>query len=351
MPIIINRCGQDLRIPEIQKIIPCDGKQYVVPEVVFQKYRSTFELVPVELQEKIKNQEEVIKQQKQIIIELKKKSSFYDAFKNCQLNIINKPFDFLYSFHFDQNIEEAIDRLKISIKSIINQKVNVCICNTSVKCIKKYLNDFPSIKYIHQPEKVKVYCKSKTINIGVKELISSNYFFISDIDLIYPPNFIEYMSVFTLVKFPIRVIFSNHNLDFTSTIPQNYEECKNFFEVNKTKHKFFAPGNGLIHLSSFKKIGGFDERFIGHGSEDSEFNYRISKINKYYQFDLEEINTFHLFHKSSLHVLKRINLNEQMWRYIIWEGETKHLSLIKAGDIKFPNNLLEKNWTIGKEYV
>lgn len=351
MPVIINRCGQDLKIPEIQKIIPFDGKQYIVPDFIFLKYRSMFELVPIELQQQLKKQEEIIKQQKQIIKELKSKSSFYDAFKICQVNIINKPFDFLYSFHFDQNIEEAINRLKISIKSIINQNVNVCVCNTSVKCIKKYLIDFPSIKYIHLPEKVKVYCKSKIINLGVKELVSSKYFFLSDIDLVYPPTFIEYMSLFTLVKNPIRVIFSNHNLDFTKKIPQNYEECKKSFELSTTNHKFFAPGNGLVHLSSFNKVGGFDERFVGHGSEDSEFNYRISKINKYYQFDLEEINTFHLFHKSQPHVLKQINFNEQMWRYIIWKGETEKLPLIKAGEIQFPKGFLKKDWSLGKNFV
>jgi len=348
MKVIINRSGSDLLIPEIQKMIPFNGKQYEVPDQIFLKYRRFFELVPVELIEQSKIQAEQIKAQEQIINQLKIKTVFLDVLKVCEPSFKQmKPFDFLYSFQYEQNISEFVKRLKYSIKSIINQNVNVCVCNTSTKCIGKYLEDF-DIKYIHSPKKVLNYCKSKTINIGVDNLVSSDYFFISDIDLIYPPTFIDYMSLFTFVKTPVRIIFNNNNIDSFN------EKCKTFDDFRKSNIAFkkrVAPGNGLIHLDSFKKVKGFDERFIGYGSEDSEFNYRISKINKYFTIDMDEVNTYHNWHKQSENIFESMKLNEQMWRYIIWNGETNNISLIKAGETKFPPDLLERDWSIGRDFV
>jgi hypothetical protein len=193
--------------------------------------------------------------------------------------------------------------------------------------------------------------------LGVENLVSSKYFFTSDIDLVYPPTFIEYMGLFALSDIPVRVIFSNNNLQYSDKNISTYKDCKNFYENTKEKFKkFYAPGNGLVHLPTFKKIGGYDVRFIGHGSEDSEFNYRISKLNKYFQIDLEEVNTYHLYHQYNLDVNKKnfnekVCLNEQMWRYIIWKGETEQIPLIKAGEIEFPDNLMEKDWSLKKEFI
>lgn len=188
MPIIINRSGRDLQIPEIQKIIPGDGKQYFINDDIFRKYRNYFEYIPVELHKTINDQQIVIDK-------LNKRNRVIDILKLC--NSEQKPFDFLYSFDFDKNMDDSIVRLKSSIKSIISQNVNVCVCNTSVKCIKKHLKEF-NIKYIHIPKVKKIYCKSETINLGVENLVFSKYFFTSDIDLIYPPTFIEYMGLFKI---------------------------------------------------------------------------------------------------------------------------------------------------------
>jgi hypothetical protein len=348
MPVIINRSGRDLNISEIKRIIPFNGRQYVVSNEVFQKYRNKFELVPVDLINTVNNQ--IL-----IIDELKKKSVLLDAIRSCEIKIKTKIFDILYPFHFESlNIEEAVKRLKISIKSLKDQNVRICVCNTSFDCIKQELKDF-DLQYFHCYNDTELYCKSKTINIGVKNMIKSEYFFTSDIDLVYPPTFIEYMSLFTLVKNPIRVIFSNYNIGKSENLPQNYDECKQIYFNNKDNQrasKYFAPGNGLVHLNSFNKIDGYDERFIGHGSEDSEFNYRISKINKYFQIDLEEVNTFHLWHSYTSNINERIKINEQQWRYIVWKGETDKISLIKSNQIQFPENLMNVDWSLeGKIFI
>jgi len=319
-----------------------------------------FEIVPVELQRAVEEQRVVIdelqrevEEQRVVIDALKKKSVLLDAIRVCGLKESDEKFDVLYPFHFENDVESAVERLLVSIESLINQNVRICVCNTSPKCIKKYL---PSgLDYIHIPRTDETYCKSKTINIGVKKMIRSEYFFTSDIDLVYPPTFIEYMSLFTLVKNPIRVLFSNHNIGQTPKVPQTYEECKNAFALSQDTRratKYYAPGNGLVHLPTFKKVGGYDERFIGHGSEDSEFNYRMSKLNKYFQIDLDVVNTYHLWHFYSTDINERMKINEQQWRYIVWNGETNNIPLIKAGETKFPPDLLERDWSLaGRDFV
>lgn len=342
MPVVINRCGHDLRIPEIQRVIPYDGLQYVVPVPVLQRYRRMFELVPVELQR-------VVEEQRVVIDALKKKSVLLDAIRVCDLKESDEKFDVLYPFHFAKNVESAVERLLVSIESLINQNVRICVCNNSPKCIKKYL---PSgLDYIHVPGTDEKYCKPKTINIGVKKMIRSEYFFTSDIDLVYPPTFVEYMRLFTLVKNPIRVVFMNYNLGETTKMPQSYEECQKVFEScqdNLRAPKYYALGNGLVHFPSFKKVGGYDERFVGHGSEDSEFNYRMFKLNKYFQIDWDEVNTYHLWHSYTTNINSQMKINEQQWRYIVWKGETENIPLIKAGQIEFPDDLMEVDWSLSR---
>ena len=82
---------------------------------------------------------------------------------------------------------------------------------------------------------------------------------------------------------------------------KTYNDYKLFFNCHGDQTrtgKGIAPGNGLIHLKSFKKINGYDEYYKGYGLEDADFNLRISYINKLLTIDNEKINTCHLFHET-----------------------------------------------------
>ena len=221
-------------------------------------------------------------------------SNFIRSFKNPD---IKENFDFLYSFSFD-NCKEPIQRLRKSIRSIINQKVNICVCNTSKQCILNEIKDLGKIKYLHFPLELKEYNKPMTINIGVQELVRTPYFFISDIDLIYPSTFVENMAKYILLINPVRVLFWANNLGI-ETKSFGYSNLEKIFKQHqdqKRNPKMPAVGNGLIHLESFHKIGGFDEQYFGYGPEDVDFNLRISFINDLIEVDDSLVNTFHLFH-------------------------------------------------------
>jgi hypothetical protein len=208
--------------------------------------------------------------------------------------------DIIYSFHFNNRIEETICRLKSSIDSIKNQEVNVCISNTSKNSIKEYFKDYTDINYYEEVLNIEPYCKCATTNKGIKNLVTSEYFLLSDVDILYPSNYVETMK--TLIEQnkekPIRAYPFIHCVPFKA--PITYEECLEKRKISSCddglRHPGFAVGIGLVHLPSYNIINGFNEEFRGYGQEDSEFNIRLEYINKIIEIDKEIMCTFHMFH-------------------------------------------------------
>lgn len=236
-------------------------------------------------------------------------------------------YDFLYSFHYDgDELPLAIKRLQYSINSIINQNVNVCVCNTSKTDIWDYLTIFNNIRYVHEPI-LRNFTKAKTINLGVKRIVRTPYFFLSDIDLIYPPNYIKYFNdkYINLMELgPIRVINFVNNLgkDLFSTNFEDYNQAVNKGNVDRNyrdrRRNWFgvAPGNGLIHRKSFFMIRGYDEDLPGkYGCEDVLFNDRIQFINKYIEDSDINLRLIHMFHGfNGDYKDKSYILNQKLWK-------------------------------------
>jgi predicted glycosyltransferase involved in capsule biosynthesis len=209
--------------------------------------------------------------------------------------------DVLYPFHFNNKLNEAIGRLKSSIDSIKDQNVNICISNTSKKSIKDYFIEYPNIKFFEEEVDIFPYCKPKTINKGVKNLVSSDYFLISDIDILYPANYVEVMEklIDENKETVIRVIPFNYCVPFGA--PLTYDECTKKGKIDKSSDNLrsngYAVGIGLIYLPSFKLINGYNEEFKGYGQEDDEFNMRIGYINKIIEIPANILYTYHIYHE------------------------------------------------------
>jgi len=179
--------------------------------------------------------------------------------------------------------------------------VNICICNTSVSDITEAMEGF-NFKYYYSTLQIAPYCKPVTINWGVKHLVRSEYFILSDIDIIYPPTYIEEMKKLiekNKDKEPIRVITYNRCLSLCEK-EITYNDCKYSTDKNNSdglRGHGFAAGIGLVHLDSFNRIGGFDHQYIGYGPEDADFNFRIEFINKLLEIDDPKVNTYHMYHE------------------------------------------------------
>jgi hypothetical protein len=165
-------------------------------------------------------------------------------------------------------------------------------------------------------------------------LIKTPYFFHSDIDLIYPPTFVKEITKHVTFKGkPVRIIFNNHNLA-KCFYSESFDAYIYFYNENKEnkdksrKSSGIAPGNGLIHLESFKAIRGYNERYIGYGPEDADFNYRINFLCDEIVLDDKNVNTYHLYHVISIPKdLFRKNID-------ICEKYKKHTKDIKKFDRK-----------------
>jgi len=226
-------------------------------------------------------------------------------------------YDFLYPYHFDSNINESIKRIRASIGSIIHQDVNVCVSNTSNHCIYKYIKDFGKINYLHTPSNTR-FNKPKTINYGVINLIESEYFFLSDIDLVYQENHVNNITeILNEYNEPVRIVHKNYNISYPSYSPKftDHMKRKKIDDPSGRPWEGYAHGNGLIHRPSFYKVCGYDEFFIGYAPEDDEFNQRIKHVSKLIYSDREDVITAHIFHPRAA----VDNTNYELNMYYYWD--------------------------------
>lgn len=259
--------------------------------------------------------------------------------------------DLIYIFHFrKEDKDEALERFKISLSSVDCRSFNVCVINCSEYCIKSFFDD--KVKYIHvlKDYGVNLYNRSFMINECVKQLVTTEYFNISDIDIIYPNTFTKTIkSILKENDKPCRIVYYNNNMgvgDF-----KTYEECKSAYPNCKDHLRSLrgpAGGLGIVHTESFHKVGGFEERYIGYGPEDQDFNLRISRINKHIVLDDERINTYHLWHINNTPKIK-FRENMRIFFYIRDYLKKYPNQIFKSGEIEIPqivyhqsgNNIIE----------
>lgn len=315
--LVFNYTNKPVYIREKNITILPNKAPYELEHEIALRYRNSLVIVSYEFLKHLKPVEDRIRQllgyKKEAENRREQEYFFQSNFLSSNLSRNRfKKVDFLYSFCFKE-IEEPVQRLIKSIESIRKQNVRICVCNTSKECILPYIKHFEEISYIHTPLDIQEYNKSMTINLGVREMISGEYFFVSDIDLIYPPNFIKNMMKYTLLKNPVRVYFYTHNLadEFENCSYQYLKKRLKYSKDKKRGHFQPAVGNGLIHKESFDRINGFDERFWGFGLEDTDFNIRISYINDLVTLNDELVNTIHLFHRHGRKE-KTFNKNKQI---------------------------------------
>lgn len=130
-------------------------------------------------------------------------------------------------------------------------------------------------------------CNGKLRNKAV-EVCDSEYVVISDIDLVFDSNTIEY----------IRCKIKQNKYVMLPCIYLSKQGCRLFknnselSEIIKSKrnvnHCAIPSSFICLRRCDYLKVGGFDERYIGHGYEDFDFMLRFfSSINK---IDLNKIN-------------------------------------------------------------
>lgn len=365
--LVFNKTDRDVPIYEMRKKVPADGKLHVIndcfahimpnyadkivvlPEQVSAEIESMRNKMKITL-ERIELDKEYIEKYKKLAINMIESMNFFPKVNKWKPSVPkNKKIDLLYSCQVNDIGELrtlAIGRFKSSLESTYKQKCRICVCDTSINSLYDEIKDYVDKKnYIHCPAvPADTYNRSRSINIGVKKLVKTPYFIISDIDLVYPPTYVQELIKYTTCPVPIRVVFTNHNLG-PDVVTGNYDECHKASEhsFDSTRSRGVAGGNGLLHLASFKKVYGYNEVYTGYGPEDQDLNTRLRLICNYVEIDDPKINSYHLYHRLAEHydnehqekVRKFLEIKYNIEEYIINKGcfdAKKDIKILRLND-------------------
>lgn len=239
----------------------------------------------------------------------------------------------IFTLKYDNaDISECCRRLNLSLRSLYMgsgsslNKFHILIFNFSEICIEKYIflkSDHLSYFHLRSSEN---FSRAKLLNHIVRNYVTTPFFYISDIDLIFPGKFLDnlILEMQRINKLNIsRVVFLNGNLEST-TFPFEppYKRLKDFLYqrpqietaqfnlLKRLRHKVnFAHGCGIFNRAVFLKLRGFNEEFIGYGPEDGLFNARLKKVDLIEYNEKSAFTTMHLWHKKFARYQVRKNMN------------------------------------------
>ncbi|MDP3066238.1 MAG: galactosyltransferase-related protein, partial [Methanobacteriaceae archaeon] len=152
------------------------------------------------------------------------------------------------------------------------------------------------------PSEEKEYCRAHSINHGVSKA-KQNKLIIMDSDIYLDKEPIvkalemldehQFVLPFGLIK-DITPVISKRLLDGQTV---DYETLFwNTYMDRDIRECQCAGGMQIITKELFNKIGGYDERFIGWGYEDTAFCFKVRKELGNYPI-LEDTVGFHLYHE------------------------------------------------------
>jgi hypothetical protein len=89
----------------------------------------------------------------------------------------------------------------------------------------------------------------------------------------------------------------------------------NFLPISRpSRSGFYAGGVVILHRGVFEKLGGWDERFVGWGGEDDQFNTKLIKL-KVSKFVNQTSFAYHLPHPKANHSANPFYANNvELWR-------------------------------------
>lgn len=244
-----------------------------------------------------------------------------------------KAFDFLYIFNFEpEHMAGALSRFRHSLESIRRQGVHICVSNNSAQCIESVVREIvPDARYVHKPY-YGPFSRAHAINFGVRSLVHTPYFIVSDVDLVYHPQHIATLAgkleaIIERADRPVRLVTYNYNLSpvycpgwmdrrvlrrFARTSSPGESSDYGALLQLSNNGGGYAHGNGVIHLESFLRLRGYDENLIGYGPEDDLFNCRIGKVNELVYDPDPQTASIHLWHPRLRMIQHRKNM--RIWR-------------------------------------
>ena len=170
----------------------------------------------------------------------------------------------------------------------------------NVNQIKEYFNSKSGISMrVHDAKIGEKFERAKLNNVGIRNA-TTPYIMTTDVDMCFGPQFVEVLisklneNVFVesrtmYWKQPIANSIYNGNLDPIKDV----ESCR----LGRVKKRTTAGGCQAAHIDTWNKVNGFDENYVGWGSEDYDLLTRMKLSRAKIVWIGEERNSIMLFHQ------------------------------------------------------
>lgn len=202
-------------------------------------------------------------------------------------------FSFVFSY---RNREiERVERCLNSLDKQINKDFEVCFVDYGSD--KEYSDQIETlcekynfVNYIYNDTFGMPWNRSHALNTGLK-LTIGEYIVFGDVDLIYPPNFIDYLNAIDLknkITFGCFVLlpseFDFELINFSDKMIEMYDSISGAGAIN------------IIEKSKLIEINSFDEYYCYWGVEDRDLRDRLTKIGVTESFLPNQVFALHQWH-------------------------------------------------------
>ena len=174
--------------------------------------------------------------------------------------------------------------------------------------VLKVVKGYEFVKHDYMYVQYQPWSKSKALNYALRK-ISSSYFFVADVDMIFHSSFISKVKGL-IQENPLRNVYFKVGFLAESTII-NDEKFENFPVHFESTNE--ATGLSLFLTDNLKKLNGFDEFYHFWGAEDTDIHIRLKNAGDEVYFYDSEILMLHQWHPSYLSTeRKTLTLNLQL---------------------------------------
>ena len=202
--------------------------------------------------------------------------------------------DVVYIISANNGDGSAFPRMQKSINSLRDGTMhfNLGIADCSGRSVYDSINqlDIGTYQYIHCP-RTGPYNRSHNINVGVKRFVKDKHFWVSDIDILYEPD----------------------HLEECERRSQKYDYLT--FSMNKVQYdgtiKLIEAGGGFFCKTRyFWRVRGFDEQYVGWGSEDCDFTDRVIYAGAVEKRGIKRPILTHMWHPTNKTDIELVEKNE-----------------------------------------
>lgn len=157
------------------------------------------------------------------------------------------------------------------------------------EALTELVSSYGFVNYISCQTKGELWCKSRAINIALKQC-DTDYVFVGDVDMMFHPEFIQ-----RLEGFKQDDVVTYFQVGFLSAKASALCKPFNEYPISFTSTKE-ATGMSLFKTQDLLAIRGYDEYYKGWGSEDTDVHVRLKQAGNRVVFYDDQVLLLHQWH-------------------------------------------------------